>query len=70
MTVKELKDRIDRLLMPNERGRSKLHPDTPVIIETEQGHKYHLLTAKNRTHRAGHKNTEIFWLPIGKKFNW
>lgn len=70
MTVQELQMRLTKLLTPNERGISKIQPDTPVIIEIKQGKKYHLLTAKSRTWRAGHKNTGICWLLIGEKFGW
>jgi len=58
MTVKELKDKLAKL------------PDTiPVVIETTQGQKFHLLTVKKRTLRAGHRNESYCWLPTGKTIN-
>lgn len=56
MLVKELKQKLD-----------KMDDNVPVVIETTQGQKYQLLTAKKHTLHAGHSNKVYCWLPTGEK---
>jgi len=55
MTVGELKKRL-----------GKMPEDIPIVIEAKAGKKFHLLSAKRRTLRAGHRNDAYCWLPIGE----
>ena len=48
----------------------KLPDDMPIIIETENGHKFGLLTAKKRNFNTGHKFIKALWLPIDKSIKF
>ena len=56
MTVKELRERL-----------AKVPDDQEVVIETEHGQRYEVLTAKSRTKNTGRTGGYYFWIATGKK---
>jgi len=59
MKVAELKKRL-----------SKADDELEVIIESEKGKKFNVLTAKIRPVRVGHKACAVFWIATNKPIEW